>query len=152
MSALDLLNSSSFPSSYGHGVQFAMKQLSGLHNNEGVYVSSLDWEGCTINETTLRNCTAACQDPTLVFASTSTLQNCMVLSKLDSSKLDSTNNLTPHALNLLDRYSINVTKTEFQEFNKTIQNCFTMYCNANHNCGIPDFDDYKTMFFFGTHL
>ena len=141
MLPLYLSNSSSVPSSYGVQNAMASFQYSGFAGvaYDNPYGSDLNWEGCIINGTALRNCTAACQDPSLVFASTSTLQNCMVLSTL--SILEPITYPTPDTLNILDGYSIDVANTDFNLFDNTIQKCFLAYCRANSNCGIPHFDD-----------
>ena len=156
MSVLYIANSSSVPSNYGVQYATAIFQngssggfydiiLSGsgfpynfFPDSDFYGVSSLNWEGCTINGTALRNCTAACQDPSLVFAATSTLQNCMVLSTLNS-----TTNLNENTRGLLSNYSIDVAHTDFHNFHNTIQDCFMAYCSANSNCSNPYFGDFK---------
>ena len=109
--------------------------------------STLYTQGCNIQET--RNCTIACQDPTQIFMSPYTLQNCMVLSILapsnwmqpnePASPLSSwTQPLSTGALAIAIEFGINATSRDFPSlaFNvsQTINGCLEQYCLYNQNC------------------
>ena len=134
MVAMDLQNLSNTSPTYG----FENAIFSFLGVDPDTHYSNtsgprLYWEGCkhdtTYNAT--RNCTAACQDPSLLFQSPFTIQNCMVLSQLGPSV-----QLTVSAQEVVQEYSIDPSDTAlFANINHTLQQCFTQYCSTSSgNC------------------
>lgn len=110
------------------------------------------WYGCIVDDT--RNCTAACQDASMIFKSPYTFGNCMVLAALQNTSLNEDGSLLlPYIDHSVKRYSsapnANVTLTNafdfgqafavpfapsaLTEISKTVQQvmqgCFSEYCN-----------------------
>ena len=104
-------------------------------------------QGCNFKET--RNCTIACQDPTQIFMSPYTLQNCMVLSMLVPSnwmqpnettlpRSNWTQPLSTEALQIATEFGIDTRSRDFPSLassvTRTIKECLEQYCDSNHNC------------------
>ena len=104
-------------------------------------------QGCNFKET--RNCTIACQDPTQIFMSPYTLQNCMVLSMLvpsnwlqpNESTLSLSNwtqPLSTEALEIATEFGIDTRSRDFPSLasnvTRTIRDCLGRYCDTNQNC------------------
>lgn len=88
--------------------------------------------GCAVDN--IVNCTAACQDPSIVFADAYTLQNCMVVAALSTSAL---NNITIDStgLRIARDFAIDPRALSFpasaSSINQSIHNCFEQYCTLN---------------------
>jgi hypothetical protein len=77
------------------------------------------------------NCTSACLDPSVVFNSSFTLQNCMVYSAIAG--LMSLNNLTTSALAVTDQFGIlSDRQIDVNSIQSVINNCL------NYTCVSPD--------------
>ena len=149
MSSIQLISSSY--SSNAFGIQsafwaFTQPSISGT--------GTLYTQGCNVKET--RNCTIACQDPTQIFISPYTLQNCMVLSALvpitwtqsnetTLSLSNWTQPLSTEALTIASEFGIDTTSRDFPSLasnvTQTIKECFEEYNNAN-----AQEDGYETTF------
>ncbi len=100
--------------------------------------------GCLVKNTS--NCTAACQNASLIFTNPYTMQNCMVLASLGRTEFDSTGSLTPlqnhtfspHSVTIAKNFSIDLADPGFPSsalrVNKTISECLQQYCNNENGC------------------
>ena len=96
------------------------------------YPPFLFQNGCSHPDGT-RNCTASCQDKSLVFGSLDTLHNCMVYPTV--ADLYAKSNLSNHTL----PESYNIQKAEVNtpvsiNITTTIKDCLIDYCNATPGC------------------
>ena len=100
--------------------------------------------GCLVNSSS-SNCTAACQDPSLIFTNPYTLQNCMVLASLGPTKPNANGSLTlydhllsPLSAEVASNFSIYPTDPNFaklsSDVNETISECLQQYCDISRNC------------------
>ncbi|KAI9713400.1 MAG: hypothetical protein M1820_000782 [Bogoriella megaspora] len=102
----------------------------------------LNEQGCGTgaNGTGPKNCTAACQDPTLVWGNMNTMQNCMLYPVISS--MLALPNLTDYAKGLSRSYGFEDASNENLDLNditNTIANCINEYC-ATANCTAPGDD------------
>ena len=100
--------------------------------------------GCLVDNEKL-NCTAACQDPSLIFTNPYTLQNCMVLASLGPTKLNANGSLTlfnqslsPLSVEVANNFSVDLTDPDLPKLssivNATISNCLQQYCGISQGC------------------
>ncbi len=123
MYAIELSSSSS--SSPTFGIQSAADAYS--YQSSG----TLYTQGCNVNDSLGgRDCSIACQDPSLIFASPYTLQNCMVLSALAPNVTKiylGGANLSLSSIEIASQFAINPTEPGFQSLasnvTQTIKGC-----------------------------
>lgn len=109
---------------------FSIEEALGNYSSLGTLFES----GCLVNG--ISNCTAACQDPNLIFASPYTLQNCMVMVALGNTTVSYYNmTLSDPVIANASKLSIYPKSSDYSSListvNQTIEKCFTQYCNQS---------------------
>ncbi len=144
MSAINLIQSFSYSPTFSFEDAIDAYDSGPDEAGSGVLYS----HGCLVNNDNTPNCTAACQNPSLVFANLYTMQNCMVLASLGPTKpyangslIRRNHTISPHSETLLSDFSIHLRDPQFpslaSDVNTMISDCLQQYCNRNNNSCSP---------------
>ena len=164
MSAINLIQSSSYTLTFGFEIALFAFSYGTDKGGWGPAFSPeaesfgsgvLFSHGCLVNDTL--NCTAACQNSSLIFANPYTMQNCMVLASLgptmpypDGSLIRRNRKLDSGSVTVLTDFSIHLGDPQFpslaSDVNKTISDClqqyrdrnYVPYSNVDYSCSIFD--------------
>ena len=131
--------------------------LQGSHFLEHPHRSGIELytHGCIVNNTT--NCTAACQDASMIFSNPYTMHNCMVLALLgptnsssNGSLISQNQTLSPDSMKVLTNFSIQSGDRQFPSLvfhvNETISNCIKQSCEMEKNCDVDYFHSCSSLY------